>query len=416
MAKVGQGRAIHNRTSGSRSRCPGGSGGPCRNTRPGKTRTETGRRHPVRLLRRWLEQPSTHPSKPGPTDIDRTILAPRPSDGRTIPDAAMSFRLRCPSRVSSAPAATEHVASFACVTRAWGCGKARSRMVGALTRAIVEVSRGRARSIAAGLPPSGYRKRAVMPAQTPRSVRITMAATIAFSWRFRSRRLGVHHGLRALPPWSTRRAARTASSSSRHRLRFAATNAVRTCVASPVRSGSTLRRARSRGPLVSAQSGARAPGGLPRSPTCVAGRAASHLRRTGHHDRRRRVQGVLARASWTHLTTVGRQRVCARASPVRRFQVRGWFPGRRCRSTRPKRWPMRRKSASSCRSQCVGQGPCHPLPTWPWGQVTCRWSKSIRKSSRPRPSFLRCWWVGLPGSGPETVIRCSRAARSRWTR
>ncbi|OKI97209.1 hypothetical protein [Kitasatospora sp. CB01950] len=28
----------------------------------------------------------------------------------------------------------------------------------------------------------------------------------------------------------------------------------------------------------------------------------------------------------------------------------------------------------------------------------------------------RCWWVGLPGSGPTTVIRCSRSACSRWIR
>jgi methylmalonyl-CoA decarboxylase subunit alpha len=42
--------------------------------------------------------------------------------------------------------------------------------------------------------------------------------------------------------------------------------------------------------------------------------------------------------------------------------------------------------------------------------------ESMWKSSRPKPSFLRCRRVRLPGSGPLTVMWCSRWARSRWTR
>lgn len=40
----------------------------------------------------------------------------------------------------------------------------------------------------------------------------------------------------------------------------------------------------------------------------------------------------------------------------------------------------------------------------------------MRKSSRPKPSFWRCWRAGLPGSGPVTVTWCSRAPWSTWTR
>jgi hypothetical protein len=52
------------------------------------TATENQLRDAVRLLRRWLEHPSTYPSRPAPTDIERVIVNPRAPDHPASADIA----------------------------------------------------------------------------------------------------------------------------------------------------------------------------------------------------------------------------------------------------------------------------------------------------------------------------------------